>query len=243
MSERGRASFSVADAPGPFAVLAPWLAPLLPLSASPAVAAPVPATALLADVPDSGLLARSLGYLVGAGSLLLYTPIAIRVCRQRDASGLTLSTWWLKLFSYTCSVVYSFSKSYAISTYIETVIVAVEAATVLAIVAFYQRRLDAQFAGVALGYLAAVAWALTAAPPVAIALGQSAATLLNSGALLPQLVQNARLRSPGGYSPLTASLACAGCLIRLFTTVAPSPATHSILASRKAGGSVFQAFF
>ena len=41
----------------------------------------------------------------------------------------------------------------------------------------------------------------------------------NTGALLPQLALNARQQSPGGYSPLTAGLACGGCSIRLFTTI------------------------
>ena len=110
-------------------------------------------TTITADVTrDSGLVARGLGYLVGAGSLLLYTPIAIRVYRQQDASGLTLSTWWLKLASYTCTIVYSLANHYPISTYVETVIISGEALIILALVAFYQRRLDATFAGATLAY-------------------------------------------------------------------------------------------
>ena len=61
-------------------------------------------------------VATALGYLVGAGSLALYTPIVWRVSRQGDASGLTLSTWWLKLASYSCSDVYSIAQGYPIST-------------------------------------------------------------------------------------------------------------------------------
>ena len=168
---------------------------------------------------DSSMLAVGLGYLVGAGSLLLYAPIGYRVCRERDASGLTLSTWWLKLASYTCSDVYSYSNAYPLSTYIETLIITAQAATVLAIVAFYQKRVDASFVALAIGYAGATMWALTAAPPQAVALGQAAATLLNTGALLPQLALNYERRSPGEYSPVTAGLACTGCAIRLFTTM------------------------
>ena len=57
-------------------------------------------------------------------------------------------------------------------------IVLLESAAVLALVAFYQRRLDAAFAGVALAYVAVLVWALIAAPPVVLVLGQSASTLL-----------------------------------------------------------------
>ena len=42
--------------------------------------------------------------------------------------------------------------------------------------------------------------------------------MVGTGALLPQIALNARTRSTGDYSPVTAALACAGCLIRLFTT-------------------------
>ena len=57
------------------------------------------------------------------------------------------------------------------------------------------------------------------APAEALALAQAGSTVLNTAALLPQLALNAERGSPGGYSPLTAGLACGGCSIRLFTTV------------------------
>jgi mannose-P-dolichol utilization defect protein 1 len=185
---------------------------------------------MLAQTPDSTMIAKGLGYLIGAGSLLLYAPIALRVVRTKDANGLTLSTWWLKLLSYTCSDVYSFTNAYPLSTYVETLIITVEAAIVLALVAWHQNRLDASFCLLALAYVGACAWSLTAAPAEAVAFGQAAATLLNTGALLPQLALNLQRRSPGGYSPITAALACTGCLIRLFTTVELTGADPLLLA-------------
>ena len=87
------------------------------------------------DEPSSSLLlANALGYLLGLGSCLLYTPIAVRVVRQGHADGLTLSTWWLKLCSYTCSDVYYIAKQYPISTYIETLIITAQAAIILLLV-------------------------------------------------------------------------------------------------------------
>jgi len=173
----------------------------------------------VAPALDPEALAGALGYVVGAGSLALYTPIVLRVLRSGDASGLTLSTWWLKLTSYTCSDVYSFANGYPITTYLETLVITAEAALVLAVVGAYQRKIDAAFALSAVALVAACVWALTEAPPAAIDLAQASATVLNTGALLPQLAQNGRRCEPGGYSPLTAALACAGCTIRLFTTV------------------------
>ena len=52
-------------------------------------------------------VATGLGYLIGAASVLLYTPIAIRIIRTKSADGLSISTFWLKLVSYTCTDVYN----------------------------------------------------------------------------------------------------------------------------------------
>lgn len=101
---------------------------------------------------------------------------------------------------------------------------------VLALVAYYQRRMDRSFFALAASYGGACVYALSAAPASVVALGQSVATLLNTGALLPQLYQNLRRRSPGGYSPLTAGLACAGCSVRLFTTIALAGSDPLLLA-------------
>ena len=176
------------------------------------------AVILLPEVPADGI-ARALGYLVGAGSLLLYTPIAVRVVRQGSAEGLTITTWWLKLAAYASSDIYCLSKGYPISQYVETLIITVEATLLLVLVAWYQKRLDASFAALALGFAAAAAWALNDAPAEALAAGQALSTLLNTAALLPQINLNAQRGEAGDFSPVTAALACAGCTIRLFTTI------------------------
>ena len=123
---------------------------------------PPPIAELTADQTDT--VARALGYLVGAGSLLLYTPIALRVVRQGRADGLTLSTWWLKLASYACTDIYCLSNNYPISQFVETLFITAEAAVVLVLVAFYQERLDAQFVAIGVVFAASAAYALGAAP-------------------------------------------------------------------------------
>ena len=188
-----------------------------------------------APVIQSEAVADALGYVVGAGSLALYTPILVRVCRTGDASGLTLSTWWLKLTSYSCSDVYSFRNGYPISTFVETLIITIEAALVLAVVGASQKRIDATFGVCAVALVATSAWAVADAPPGAVALAQGTATLLNTGALLPQLAQNSRRREAGGYSPVTAALACAGCTIRLFTTIELAGSDPLLLAGFAVG--------
>lgn len=179
--------------------------------------------------PADGLatsIAEALGYLIAFGSVLLYTPIAVRILRQKSADGLTVSTWWLKLTSYTCSGVYNIKLGYPISSFAETLVIAVEAAIVLALVTFYQRRFDLATLAITCVYLSVAVWALASPPdwpygPTSeqIALGQGASATLNTIALLPQLQQNFRRKTAGDYSAITASLASVGCAARLFTTV------------------------
>lgn len=178
----------------------------------------VPSPSALASQPDASIVAEGLGYLVGAGSFLLYTPIAVRIVRQSSADGLTMSTWWIKLTSYTCTILYSYTQGYPISTYAETVVITTEAAVILFLVAYYQRSLDTKFYSFVGLFIVAAVVALVDAPPAMLALGQGASSILNVAALLPQFALNARLRTAGDYSPITALLASLGCSIRIFTT-------------------------
>mmetsp|Transcript_19648 Transcript_19648/g.28874 ORF Transcript_19648/g.28874 Transcript_19648/m.28874 type:complete len:309 (-) Transcript_19648:104-1030(-) len=171
------------------------------------------------DTEQTRTLATGLGYLVGAGSLALYTPIAVRLALQKNADGLTLSTWWLKIVSYTGSVIYAYSNEYPISTYVETLIITAEASVILFLVAYFQRRFDRNFVGLAVMYVSLVAWLLGDAPPEVVALGQASSALLNTAAILPQIALNYKGRTSGDYSPVTAGLAGTGCFIRIFTTM------------------------
>ena len=127
-------------------------------------------------------------------------------------------SWWLKLCSYTASDVYCISRGFPISTFVETVVITVEAALLLGLVGFYQRRLDWSFLALGLLFVVSTTWALTDAPIETLAFAQAGSTLLNTAALLPQINLNYQTKSAGDYSPVTAGLACTGCAIRLFTT-------------------------
>lgn len=166
---------------------------------------------------NATFLANALGYVLGFGSLMLYTPIAVRVFRQESADGLAISTWWLKLGSYTCSDIYYFQRGYPLSTYIETLTITIEAIVILGLVTYYQKLWDRNFALLLLVYLTLTAYGLTLAPPNVLAAGQVAAAALNSAALMPQFWLNYKYQTKGDYSPLTAGLAASGCAIRLFT--------------------------
>mmetsp|Transcript_11782 Transcript_11782/g.24059 ORF Transcript_11782/g.24059 Transcript_11782/m.24059 type:complete len:344 (+) Transcript_11782:47-1078(+) len=183
---------------------------------------------IAAEAETSSLkhLAETLGYLLGGASLLLYTPIAVRVLRQKSADGLTLSTWWLKLTSYTCTDVYNFKKGFPITAFSETLVITLEAVVILSLVSFYQKNLNGGTIALATIYLSLTTWALFSpenlswGPPEELfALAQIAATILNTLALVPQLWQNYQRKSSGDYSAVTSTLAALGCSIRLFTTL------------------------
>lgn len=182
------------------------------------------------QLTENDFIATGLGYIVGAGSFVLYTPIAVRIVRQGSAEGLVLLTWWLKVAAYGCTDIYNISNDYPVSTYIEALVVSVEVIAILLLVAIYQKKVNLQFFFGAVSLTTAIIWGLTAAPPEAIALAQGSSTILNIGALLPQIKQNADRRSSGGFSPITASLACVGCGIRLFTVVTLSNSDPLLLA-------------
>ncbi|KAL7466760.1 hypothetical protein ACHAXS_007048 [Conticribra weissflogii] len=187
------------------------MAPIIPLSSSLQI---LPTELILvAETETSSLkpLAETLGYVLGGASLLLYTPIAVRVLRQKSADGLTVSTWWLKLTSYTCTDAYNFKKGFPITAFSETLVITFEAMVILSLVSFYQKKLNRGTFALASLYLTLTTWLF--------ALAQVSATLLNTFALVPQLWQNYQRKSSGDYSAVTSTLASLGCSIRLFTTV------------------------
>lgn len=172
----------------------------------------------MADESFSTWIANALGYLIGLGSLMLYTPIAIRLFRQKSADGTTMATWMMKLSSYTCTDLYSLWKQYPISTYIDTLIITFEAAIVLTLVVIYQQKQrDQTLWCFLLAFTSLSAYLYFLAPPQVLALGQLSSTALNSGALVPQFLLNYKNQTKGDYSPVTATLAAIGCTARLFT--------------------------
>ncbi|KAL3786748.1 hypothetical protein HJC23_005311 [Cyclotella cryptica] len=192
-----------------------------------------PAMSLSCNLDSSLLVSRSstdiavaLGYFVGVASLLLYTPIAIRLLRTKSADGLAISTWWCKLTAFTCTDIYNIRSGFPIAAFSETVVITFEALFVLMLVTYYQKQWNETTASLVGLYFALTAWALFSPPNAVwgpteefVALAQVVATYLNSAALIPQLHLNFRRRSSGDYSPITAALGSGGCTIRLFTTI------------------------
>ena len=164
--------------------------------------------------------ARALGYCIGAGSTILFAPIVYTLATQKSADGLSLSTFTLSLCGYSCSAAYNYKKGHALSTYVESVLLAVQCA-VISFVCALLKGIDVgrvmlgsvAYAGAALLLL------LGSPPPRLLAVLQVWATSLLMISLIPQLYLNYSRKEPGQYSPVTAGLSVLGNSIRIFTTL------------------------
>lgn len=66
-------------------------------------------------------LASWLGLAIGAGSVMLYSPLLYRVGRKRSANGLSPATWVLKSATYSVSFLYCWLHAYPLAAYVEMV--------------------------------------------------------------------------------------------------------------------------
>ena len=61
-------------------------------------------------------IATGIGYVIGAGSVLLYTPMIYRVIRRRSADGLSATTWLMKFMCYSFNGAYNMYHEYPLSS-------------------------------------------------------------------------------------------------------------------------------
>jgi hypothetical protein len=166
-------------------------------------------------------IAKGMGYSIGIGSFLMYTPIAIRIFRQKHANGLVITTWWLKIIHYILSDIYSLRHHYILSTWSEALVLTIESLVVLFLVAFYQKQIYTihPFWIMIVIFLFASNYVYTKVPIQIISFGQLSSCIIGNAALVPQFYYNYSNQSKGDYSPITCILAGVGCFIRIFTTV------------------------
>lgn len=88
---------------------------------------------------DSKDAASAIGYVIGAGSVLLYTPMIFRVARRKCAAGLSPSTWLLKLGCYFVTDIYNLSNGYPLSSFAETITLFFQALVMLLLVCYFER--------------------------------------------------------------------------------------------------------
>lgn len=166
-------------------------------------------------------IATGVGYMIGAGSVLLYTPMIYRIFRRQSAAGLAPSTWLLKLSCYSASNFYNIYNGYPISSYSEMITLWLQASVMLGSVCYFQKKWwPVATSAVAIASISAMA--ATADPQqvkdVYLPSAQIFASLSGSGAIVPQLWENYKRGGSGEFSPVTASLLAAGNALRAWTT-------------------------
>ena len=166
------------------------------------------------------LVARCLGYLIGAGSVLLYAPIIYEVVSRGRADGLSLSTFALSLTGYAGTACYNYKKRFPISTYVESIALVAQSLVLCVLVGVLQGVAPATVAAAAATFGACVAAvAALDTPPAFLAALQCSATAVAIVSLLPQILMNFRNASAGQWSVITAGLSVCGNGIRAFTTL------------------------
>jgi len=165
------------------------------------------------------ILAKFLGYAMGVGSMMVYTPIVLNLVKTKDASGYSAATWVFNLLGLTAAIVYPFKKGFPVSTYIEILILTVQSAGILGLVCYYQNLLK-EFA---LGMVAfAIATSLLFLSPLLtpkiLNAMQIVAILVCNYANIPQILLTFREKK-ASWSSITAAMSMGGNLIRIFTTL------------------------
>jgi len=185
-------------------------APSSTVLASAAAAAAPAATAMTAKV---------FGYVLGAGSMLVYTPILLSLLKKKNSEGFSVATWVYNLLGMSIALVYPFKMAYPLSTYIELLILTVQSVGILGLVCTYQNLLKEYVAGMSVFSLlvAGVVWGPAINPKVLQAL-QLAAILICNYANIPQIMITFKSKS-ASWSPITAAMSMAGNAIRIFTTL------------------------
>lgn len=164
-------------------------------------------------------LARSVGYVMGTGAMLIYAPILIKIIRRGNADGFALATWVYNVLGMSLAVAYPVKKGFPVSTYLELLAAFAQSVVILALIAFYQGKLLKASAGII--SLIAVFVAFVKAknvPPKLLSAVQIAAMLIANYANVPQIVLSFQTKS-ASWSGITALMSVAGCFIRILTTL------------------------
>lgn len=163
--------------------------------------------------------AHAVGYVIGAGSLTLYTPMIYRICRSQSAAGLAPTTWVLKLASYATTDAYNFSRHYPLSQYAESLTLALQAAVMLGLICYFTREAKPLLIAASIAALELLALSSADGRELALPVAQAVASFAGATAVLPQLVINLRRGAVGEFSPLTATLLAGGNALRFWTTL------------------------
>eukprot|EP00192_Tetraselmis_astigmatica_P018233 CAMPEP_0117674208 /NCGR_PEP_ID=MMETSP0804-20121206/14905_1 /TAXON_ID=1074897 /ORGANISM="Tetraselmis astigmatica, Strain CCMP880" /LENGTH=239 /DNA_ID=CAMNT_0005483041 /DNA_START=478 /DNA_END=1197 /DNA_ORIENTATION=- len=166
------------------------------------------------------LFAHISGMGMAVGSILLFSPIIFNILTHRTGEGISLTTFWLQLVGFTAICLYNNSKGFPIAAYGENISLAIQSLVILVLATAYQKAVSAPFiAGLAV-YFAGLAACLAGVVGPALMLAmQVVATVVLTGAIVPQILLNHQRKDTGEWSIFTAFASAAGNAMRVFTTL------------------------
>lgn len=95
------------------------------------VAAVAPPVAAVAPSSVGTVVAKFLGYVIGAGSLAVYLPIVFSLLKKKSADGFSVATWVFNLMGITLAVIYPLKKGFPMSTFVELVLLVIQSTGIL----------------------------------------------------------------------------------------------------------------
>lgn len=163
------------------------------------------------------VVAKVLGYIIGAGSMAVYLPILLSLLKGKSADGFSAQTWVFNLLGISLACVYPIKKMFPLSTYVELILLAVQSIGILGLICFYQQLTKEYLIFMLVFAFATFATTVTPIPSKVLQATQMAAILVCNYANIPQIILTFR-RKKASWSPITAAMSMAGNLIRIFTT-------------------------
>jgi hypothetical protein len=111
---------------------------LNPISSKEFLLASASTIALSSSQNFKNILAKLLGYIMGAGAMAVYAPIVLNLLKTKDSKGFSLQTWIFNIVGLSLSVLYPFKKGFPVSTYLELIAISIQSVAILGLICFYR---------------------------------------------------------------------------------------------------------
>jgi mannose-P-dolichol utilization defect 1 len=164
------------------------------------------------------VVANAIGYSMGFGSVLLYSPIIVKMLMTKSSEGMSIQTWICSVIGMAASFIYPYKKGFPLSTYMDSGIIMLQCIGILGLICLYGGRTTEFLAGLLVTAIIAAGVYKVEIPERPLQSVQVLAIMANTYSLIPQIILNFQTKR-ATYSAITAFLSGCGCIIRVLTTL------------------------
>ena len=164
------------------------------------------------------MLASAIGYAMGSGAIILYSPMIYKLLQSKSADGFSVQTWVMNLVGLTLCVAYPFRKGFPLSTFLENVALTMQSVIALSLVCIYKGYQMELIGGLGLFSIMCYYLFLGNLPSTLFRWIHILSIIICNYALVPQIYLNWKQKQVT-WSAFTALLSAGGNLIRVFTTL------------------------